>query len=695
MLLLTGFAVSLLFGRLTWADWAAPNWLEGDPLEVYARVKIAGEQPGAVLINLSTVDALGAPAGADWSGYPAPDRIVFVLTGWLARATGLIVAIQLVSAFIFGLNAVSFYLCARWLRWRWEWAAALAVAFALCTYNIRWGITLSFSETFTLPPLVLLCARAARRGPAFARRWMVLALGLGLWLGQGNPYLAYFTGVVAGGTLLLAGMRRIPWLRIAPLAAFLAALSLCFLAANARDVRHVFAGSEGTALVRSLDDVRTYSMRPIEWLIPPADHRLSRLGEIGRSYHARLQGRGEFFYNYLGLLGLAGLLGLIVSRIIPAGPRRWPRLDALLGLLWITAFGIVGGLNYWLAVAGLDFFRASTRIGIFAQVWVFLFLGGWLTRHCRRWPRLVSQGLAVALGILSVWDQTPPLGDAAPREANLARWNDYRTMTAQLGNGPSAGASVFQIPVVPFPEAGRTGGMPDYEHLLPYLTSDSLRFSYGQLRTSPVLRWSRHVARLPAADLIAALENAGFSALWIDTRAYADGAAPLIAAVSALRPEVAPNSGQRPVRVFRMTPSAVSSMPDFNDPRLQEPWDETSGQPALLAVRGWYGLETEGNKRWRWAAQQASLGLWSEQAGATVTLRFRLGGPAQSTVILQQAGREVWRGSPGTQVHAVGLSLIPGLNTLAWELKGSTFRPGGTDPRELGFMIENLSMSVP
>ena len=111
-------AVGLLFHRISWDDWSHPHWLEGDPLEVYGRVKIAAEQPGQTLFHFTPGDRLGAPTGADWSAYPVPDRLVFVLTGLLSRVTGLIAAINLVSALLTGLSAASFYLCARWLRCR-------------------------------------------------------------------------------------------------------------------------------------------------------------------------------------------------------------------------------------------------------------------------------------------------------------------------------------------------------------------------------------------------------------------------------------------------------------------------------------------------------------------------------------------------------------------------------------------------
>ncbi len=685
---------ALLFQRSTWSDWTEPHWLTGDPVEVYARVKLAADQPGAVLTGLIEVNALGAPLRADWTGYPAPDRLVFVLTGWLSHGIGLIAAVQLMSACLLGLNAVSFYLCARWLRWRWEWAVALGLAFAFCTYNIRWGITLSFSQTFTLPPLLLLCARATRHGAIPTRAWKVLAAALGLWFAQGNPYFAYFAGVIAGGTLIVALLRRVRGSRLVPLGLFLGVLTAGFLLLNAVQIRSVLAGPETATLSRGVDDMRTFALRPIEWLVPPADHRLPLLGNLGRKYHDHVQGRGELYYNYLGLLGVAGLVGLIFVGVRQLMRKDWRHGDALLGLAWITGFGITSGINYWLGVAGLDLFRAGARVGIYAQVWTLLFVGGWLTRHVRL--RAVSFCVASFIAAFATWEQTPPLGDSVPREQNFVRWQNYTALTEKLGRTLPDGAMVFQLPTIAFPEAGLTGAMPDYEHLMPYLTSEKLRFSYGNLRGSAALRWTQYVARLPAADLVASLERAGFAALWIDTRAYRDeGSALVTDLLNSGTTEFLADNHPEFVRVFHLKPASTPQLPDFNDPRSQEPWDETAGQPALLATRGWYALENDDRNRWRWAARGATLGIWSDTPAPTASLHFRLGGPAQSVVVLLRAGREIGRWSPGSEMRTVQLPFSIGLTEFEWRLEGHTFQPGDHDPRELGFMVENLSVSVP
>lgn len=693
-------ATGLMFQRHSWSDWGRPQWLEGDPVEVYTRVKIAGEQPGHALLRFNHIARLGAPTGADWTAYPAPDRLVFVLTGLLGRVVGVIAAINLVAALILGLNAASFYLCARWLRYRVEWALAGALLFAFAAYNVRWGITLSLSQVFVIPPLLLLCAHAARRGAAAGsnRSWIVLATLLALWLGWANPYHAYFAGVVAGGALVLALLRRSPRERLRPLLVFLVCLVVSFLAANALYLVPSLQGATHATLVRSPTDLVTYALRPLDWLVPPADHRWAAFRRLGAAYQAARQGSGEFFYNYLGLLGIAGLVALLATAGRSVLRRRGSRLDALWGLLWICAFAMPLGLNRWVGTAGLDVFRAGTRIGVYALAWVLFFVACRFNRHTQRWSRRLSVALALVIGGAALWEQTLPFGGRAETADHVARWNAHTGFTRVLESSLPPQAMIFQLPVVPFPEAGRVGQMPDYEHALPFLTSRTLRFSYGQLRPAPTLAWAKHISRLPAAELATAAERAGFAALWINPRGYADGGASLVAALTAAgRPGLQAPEKADGIWVFRLRPPAVPELPDFSDPRLHERWNDRvpDGAPLVLALRGWFPPESGPDSQWRWATRDAALGLWRDGPPVSATLRFKVGGPAANQVTLRCGEKDLGTLAAGGQGHEITVELQPGLNTLEWELKGRPFRPGGADPRELGFMVENLSVSVP
>ena len=185
---------------------------------------------------------------------------------------------------------------------------------------------------------------------------------------------------------------------------------------------------------------------------------------------------------------------------------------------------MAGGFNTWLGAVGFGLFRASTRIGIFAHVWVLLFAGLWLTRQSRRLPRFASVLGAAVIALAACWEETPPLNDDPVVGArNLARWHLYENATARLERALPAGAAVFQLPAVPFPEAGPTRGMPDYEHALPFLTSHTLRFSYGHLRVAPARAWTRYVSHLPAADLAVGRAHLKFGMIDDEGWVYVNG----------------------------------------------------------------------------------------------------------------------------------------------------------------------------
>lgn len=691
-------AATALFGRWSWQDWSEPHWLDGDPLEVYARVAVAGSDTADGRSPLDHPPRLGAPFGADWTGYVTPDRLVFRLTGLLAREVGVMAAAQLAAVALLVLNALAFHVCARRLGIRAEWAAALALAFAFAGSNVRWGVTLSLAQTFTLPPLVLLCAGAARRAPARGiAGWSALGSALGVWLGLGNPYLAYFAGVVAGGGLALALVRRAPVRRVAPLALFLAVLTGAFLAANLR----YLDSPEAAVASRGPSDFARYALRPGEWFVPPDDHRIPTLARWGAAYRDATAGVGEPFYNYLGLVGAAGLIVLVASRLRSGFLR--PRFDPLLGLGWIIVFGVAGGLNTLVAAAGVDFFRAGTRIGIFAAVWSLLHLSGALSRATRAWPRAVSIALAAGLAGFACWEQTPRLEDRSGAEANAVRWEAYRSFTAELERTLRADARIFMLPATRFPEAGKTLELSDYKLFLPFLASRDLAFSYGHLATSREHRWVRWVRTLPPAELVATLQQAGFEALWIDRRGVPQNARPFVAALRELGLEQIPGHEELPfVVVFRLQPATPAVRPDLDDPRLAESWDERArrqGDIELLATTGWWPMERAAGRHWRWSAGKAELDLWNGGPPVRVRLDFGTMGWDGTGLALRVGGEERWRGrlrNGPARRHGVELDLPPGLTRLEWELDGRPVQmKDERDRRLLGFALENVKVGPP
>ena len=93
---------------------------------------------------------------------------------------------------------------------------------------------------------------------------------------------------------------------------------------------------------------------------------------------------------------------------------------------------------------------------------------------------------------------------------------------------------IFQLPYVPFPEYGPLNEMVDYDHLVGYLHSKSLRWSYGAMKYRETDCWLSKVSAQPMDRLVPSIAAADFAGIYIDRFGYTDHAAALEAQLRAL-----------------------------------------------------------------------------------------------------------------------------------------------------------------
>ncbi|MBK8477433.1 MAG: hypothetical protein IPL39_14365 [Opitutaceae bacterium] len=381
-----------------------------------------------------------------------------------------------------------------------------------------------------------------------------LGAALGLWLGWSNPYFVFFAGCLIAGAIALHRLRRAPWARLAPLALLTATMGLALVLSHWAFIAAKLGGKTGTdQFDRGYTSAELYALKPLDLVVPPEDHRSHLLRDLGRIYASDTALKGEPFYNYLGLVGVAGLALLAFTALRrvarPRANRRVP--EAALGALWAGLLATVGGGTAALALAGVDWFRASNRIGVFFSLWALFTLFGALHRATLPRPRWLALALAALLGVAGWFEQTPWFDHSAARRRSGAAIAADRATVAALEQAAGPRAMVFQLPFVPFPEAGRTGQLADYQHFRPFLASEHLRLSYGALR-SPV-SWEAATARLTAPELVARLQEAGFGALWLDRRGYTDEA--LLTQLRSLGlPEIP--CARPEIVIFRLQPQA-------------------------------------------------------------------------------------------------------------------------------------------
>ena len=124
----------------------------------------------------------------------------------------------------------------------------------------------------------------------------------------------------------------------------------------------------------------------------------------------------------------------------------------------------------------------------------------------------------------------------ALRAASTAMTTYATTLKSAVG----AGCSIFQLPVVPFPEQAPTLTMTDYDQLRPYVVSSGLRWSYGAMRGTAAADWQLALPSLGAdGALVDDLASAGFCAVEVDTRGLTQPAATVTTLTSALGAPIA------------------------------------------------------------------------------------------------------------------------------------------------------------
>jgi len=195
-----------------------------------------------------------------------------------------------------------------------------------------------------------------------------------------------------------------------------------------------------------------------------------------------------------------------------------------------------------------------------------------------------------AVGLL---DQVPRRPGAAQRQEIAAAVESDRVFGRALEAALPAGAMMFQLPVMGFPEVVAPWRLVDYELFRPYFTTSTLRLSYGAAKQRARSRWQRDLENEPAGELVRRLETYGFAALYLNRKGFEDGAAGLLRELGALgydRQIQSPLGGQVAVLLRPADPARLPLARAF-----------THG-------RGWHPRVEEGV---RWANDDAILSYYN------------------------------------------------------------------------------------
>lgn len=537
-------------GRWSGAAWSTPlQYLDpyySDVITTLTGMKAAHD--GSAVMFWKLIPGLGAPFEGNWNDFPSNEELVTLLLGILAKVFGMFVGLNAALLVTHVLAAVIFFLVARALDCARPWAFVGALAYGLAPYIFaQTPHHLGVASVWHLPLCVLVWTWLSdERGLALGTRRFWAALAIGALVGAMNVYYIAVFCQLTLGMALPAAVRARSW---APLRVPVAvvAIVVCSFALMHVDSWSYAAvhGKNPAAFVREYKWIEIYSLKLVDLLMPPPTHHVQVLADFGARHRASsvLQNEGAYF----GVVGVAALALLASPYVVEMLFRRRAPLPVEgWQVLWIWLYFSTGGLNTVVGAFGFTLLRAGGRTSAVILAIVLLYAARRLTALERAQVRGGDASVArtsllggIVLAAVIVLDQVPSA--PAPEDiADVAAQVDAdRAFVAQMEARLPAGALVFQLPVMEFPE-GPVPGVGPYEHLRPFLFSRQLRFSFGSVRGRAQDAWQAELGRLPLEDRVAQLRARGFAAVVVNRKGFPDGGKAVIDALRSVGPGSAP-----------------------------------------------------------------------------------------------------------------------------------------------------------
>jgi hypothetical protein len=624
--------------RLSPSTWSVPLQYEGDTFEQLGWIKAASQFdyiPFASKINRR----LGAPYDANWNDYPIYEEILTFVLGLAARWFGLMEASNLSIILSYLPSALAFYACCRMLKYRKLWSFVAAVLFGFTFYNSRRHIfhfVLAFS--YVVPLCILTCwlILAAKRLP-LGGRWFWFCVGVSLLMGLSNPYSLYMFLQLLSFSIVLNWWRDRDVTRLKVGLICIAAAAVGFISTNLDTLCYAYIhGNNSTAIPRNYAQTEISALKPMEMVVPPANHSSVVLASIGEKYAAVAPVKGELFSPYLGIVALIAFLWMVgefIWRLLKRPPTWVGRIPAhTMQCVWILAYSVIGGVNNIFALGGLYLFRSANRYSLFISTICMFFFTARMSVLTRRWKPQTTWIVALVILLFGLLDELPRRTNHAETLALAAAVQNDAAFGEAIENALPKRAMVFQLPVMRFPEGGPVRGIQEYDMLRPYFHTKTLRFSYGSCQGRPREDWQFIAERLSPPEMVATLEKFGFSAIYINRKGYADRAEELVKKLADAGKSKVIEDGQRGQICVFLNPSPNPELPHTDENAL------------IVYRRGWVAEERGTDQIRHWSGGNATALFFNElKSGSSYHITGIIASLSPRRVEVEFEGRSIWQ----------------------------------------------------
>ncbi len=402
-----------------------------------------------------------------------------------------------------------------------------AILFGVTAFIISRG-THHFSLIFYwVVPWQMLAASwlASRRGIPFKSAKFKITLAVGLITGWSFIYYVFFAAQLFGLALLVRmgrPKRRQPLLVGLALALVTALATLSMFTDTIMWARQ--NGVNQAAVYRNPRDVELYALKPVAMLVPGNNHRWPFMRRLAASASEQSLISAEIPAPYLGIVQVLMLFGLVASGAFAIAQRKLNlSVTWLFTVAWLIIGHGVGGENSFMGLFGLRLFRSVNRVSIVILAYVLLFAAWALPRALRRLnvTNLRAQwAVGLALAVFGTFEPPPVIATPESIVSNHRTAESDRALVAAAEAQLPAGAMVFELPVMDFPEVPPFANVDSYEMFRPYFYAKHLRFSHGEVKHRPNGAWKFRIGQLAPPQMVQELKANGFSSLYLNLKGF-------------------------------------------------------------------------------------------------------------------------------------------------------------------------------
>lgn len=500
---------------------------------------------------------VGAPYGTNLLDFPVSDSLHYVILhifAWFTNKTFTLYNIYYYFGFL--LTSINSFFVFKRLKIGFIFALPGALAFAYLPYHFMRYEHLYLASYYMLPLCLWLfyavsigemhildkAAHRTKFGFRFEKRLLVPIVAICLLTASSGIYYSLFMvmiGIFASVFYLIMDWSerdKVRTINLGVITLLIFGFTLLNLSPSI-----AFRASYGKPSVpvgeRLWTEADTHGLKLASLVLPSPLHRIELLREITLRYNDTAI---LVYDTKTASLGFIGVIGLCISVWFLLFGRKSDEPQKKFGTINLLCFFIatIGGFGGMFAFLVNPSLRAYNRISVviaFVCITSFsYFLHTCFLRFKNAQNRILKSLILLSL-LFVVWiDQVYyPDFQSSQNDLELNYLNDVQ-FSHRISSMVEEDAQIFQLPYMPFPENGPLNGMFDYDHFRPYLYTTGLHWSYGGIKGRESAIFAEKTANLPANQMVDALREKGFSAIYIDRKGYTDDAKAIEAELRAI-----------------------------------------------------------------------------------------------------------------------------------------------------------------